>query len=413
MAEVRAFCGIRYNPEKVEISKVVAQPYDKITPEMQDDYYKKSEYNIVRLTLPKEENRYEIARKRFEEWLREGILIQDREPAFYVYHQEFTIPGTDKRVVRKGFIGLLRLYDFEEKVVFPHEKILAKPKEDRLRMLRTTGVNFESVFLLYPDEKNEIQSIFEEFINGKPPEIEVEESYEPGVIHRLWTCFDKGILEKVQKLMEDKTLLIADGHHRYTSSLLYSKEEPAARYRMVTFCSMNDPGLKILPTHRAIYGVDTENLPQRLEKYFNVEKLRGKGELLKRMEAEGNAIGMYWRGGYYLLTLKDEKMMDEVMGDVPGALKMLDVNILHELAIERVLGISKKKVEMKENIDYLRYLDEGIKGVDTGKYGVLFILNPPDVMKIKEVVESGEVMPQKSTDFYPKLVSGLIMYRFK
>lgn len=408
MAEIKPFKGIRYNQEKVNLSDVVTQPYDKITPSMQEAYYKKSEYNIIRIELNKEKDPYTGANTFFEQWQDEGILIQDKEPSIYPYFQEYITPQGESKL-RKGFVAILKLEDFSTGVVLPHERTLSAPKEDRLKLLRATRANFGQIFMLYSDIENKISNLIDAKISATPPLIDISESYEKRVSHKLWRIWDEETISSIQRLMATKTLLIADGHHRYETALNYSKENPTATHRMVTFVSMEDPGLLILPTHRAIYGISTEGFIDKVTKFFAVKEYNSKESVLTALSGKKHVFGLY-NGKFWVLKLKNANLMDKfVSKDRTYEYKTLDVTVLHSVIIEHVLMISKEKIARKENIDYLRDIDEGIEGVKAGKYDLFFILNPTRIEEVRKISACREVMPQKSTDFYPKLITGLVI----
>lgn len=442
MATIMPFKGIRYNPKKIDhLNLVVTQPYDKITDQMQEEYYQKHPLSIVRLirgkTLPEDtptNNVYSRARDYFREWQKEGILVQDREPSLYAYDQEYTSQKGEKRV-RKGFITALKLEEFSSGIVLPHERTHSKPKEDRLNLLKAAGANFGQIFMLYPDPENRVNQLLADAKQGKP---DMEALAEYGVTHRVWRISDVETIDKVKKEMGDKSLVIADGHHRYETALNYRNwmreqnpnctGEELWNYRMVTLVSMEDKGLTILPTHRLLHGLegfDFQGFLKDCAKFFKVERTDGRDKLLGEMEsralnhmvqgrgAREHIFGLYaGRGEYHLLTLKDEGLVEDFVerGRAPEW-KTLDVTICHSLIIENLLGVSQERVTAQENIGYIREPDEGIRGVDEGKYQLIIFLNPTRMTQVKAIAEKGEAMPQKSTDFFPKLLSGLVIFK--
>jgi uncharacterized protein (DUF1015 family) len=239
------------------------------------------------------------------------------------------------------------------------------------------------------------------------------ERYEKEVKHKLWQISNPEIIAEIQELMAPNTLLIADGHHRYTTAINYCKEEESANYVMVTLVSMDDPGLTILPTHRALYGIKRENFIHKMAKYFEIEECLNKNDLLLKLENKLHSYGVY-DGKFWLLKLKDESIIEE-LGEQERAYeyKALDVTVLHRIIFEHILDIPKEKLLNKECIDYIREIKEGIDGVKSGKYELFFILNPTRIEDLKKITAKQEVMPQKSTDFYPKLITGLVMYRIE
>jgi uncharacterized protein (DUF1015 family) len=432
MATVRPFRGVRYNPNKIEdVSQVVCQPYDRVRYGLQDRYYELHPYNMVRITKGKEEegdrpgggNVYTRANDYYRAWIDSGHLLRDGKPSLYVYRQTFTLPdGTE--LTRRAFIGALELVEFEAGIVLPHERTLSGPKVDRLNLLRATAVNFGQIFMLYPDPENRINASFDAAVAGRPPDIDVREMFEKDVRQQVWAVTDGDVLAQIVAEMASKEgLIIADGHHRYETALNYRDEmrakQPQApanagfNYRMVTLVSMDDPGLTILPTHREINNYRLKTTAEILASaapYFEVTPMPDRAALEAALVETGptdRRIGFY-DGGYHLLRLKNPESMDQIVPDRVPEWRLLDVSILHELLIERIMGISKEKVEAKENIDYHRDLDLAVERVDTGQAQCVFIMNPTRMAEVKACSDKGEKMPQKSTDFYPKVITGLV-----
>ena len=430
MANIAPFKGIRYNAHKVgDLSKVVSQPYDRVRYGLQERYYDQHPYNIVRIIKGREhpndapdDNVYTRASEYFHTWLDAGYLLCDTSPAFYVYHQTFTLPdGTE--LTRRAFIAALELVEFEEGIVLPHERTLSGPKVDRLNLLRATNTNFGQIFMLYPDAENRINAIFDAAIAGRQPDVDVREMFEQDVRQQLWVVADPEVTAQVVAEMAPKQgLIIADGHHRYETALNFRAEmreqypdAPANagfNFRMVTLVSLDDPGLTILPTHRLMHSYTAKTSAQLLSdaaEYFEVLPMADR-EALDAAIAEGSAtdrrIGFY-DGGYHLLRFTDPEIMARIEPDRAEEWRMLDVTILHELLIERVMGISKEDVESKEKIDYYRDLEDAISEVDEGKAQCVFIMNPTRMSEVRACSEQGAKMPQKSTDFYPKVITGL------
>jgi uncharacterized protein (DUF1015 family) len=410
------------------LDNVVSQPYDKISDAMREDYYSKDDHNIVRIIKGRpgpddsdQSNVYTRARSSLDEWLEQGILQRDEKPAFYVYHQEFEAPGIGRKT-RKGFICSIRLTPFEAGVVLPHEKTLSKPKEDRLNLMRATRTNFGQIFMLYPDEKNEVYGMLEQFAGG-PAEMEALE--EGSVKHSVWTVNDPDVIDSVKEAMRDRVLFIADGHHRYETALDYLEEvkaddpsytvDASCNYRMVTLVGMEDPGLYILPTHRLVHslaGFDMDTFIGKAEEYFNV---RGSDSLQKALddmggEKAGHAFGVYAPGRYWVLTSKQGSGWEKLLPTGRSEeWKKLDVVVLHQVVIQHLLGISEEKVTSQENIRYLRDPEDGLKAVDSGDAQLLLLVNATRISQVKAVASQMEKMPQKSTDFFPKLIAGLVM----
>jgi uncharacterized protein (DUF1015 family) len=431
MAIIAPFRGVRYNPHKVgDLRKVICQPYDRIRSELQEQYYHLHPYNMVRITKGQalegdgpDQNVYTRARDFYQTWLDAGYLLRDSEPALYVYHQTFSLPdGTE--LTRKAFITALALVEFSEGIVLPHERTLSGPKVDRLNLLRATETNFGQIFMLYPDPENRINALLEEAIAGQPPTADVREFFEKDVRQQMWVVHDPASVARVVAEMAPKAgLIIADGHHRYETALNFRAEmrarhpdappNAAFNYRMVTLVSMDDPGLTILPTHREMSGYTAKTTAQILAEaasYFHITPLADRAALeaaLRPVDLDDRRIGFY-DGSYYLLQLKSPEIMAQVVPDRPAEWRMLDVSILHELLIERVMGISKEQVAAKENIDYYRDLDQALAHVDAGQAQCVYILNPTRMAEVKACSEQGAKMPQKSTDFYPKVITGLV-----
>jgi uncharacterized protein (DUF1015 family) len=431
MAKITSFRGVRYNPAKFQkMDVVISQPYDKVKGELQDEYYNLSDYNVVRVILGKtnlsdtgSDNQYTRAQRFIDEWLASGVMIREDKPAIYVYQQTFNLPSGPR--TRKAYIAMFKLVDFDEGTLLPHERTLSGPKADRLNLMKATDYDTELIFALYPDPENRVNALLEKAIVGKAPYMDVREVYESDVRQQVWAVTDPEVLKAVVAEMAPKrNLIIADGHHRYETALNFrnymreqhpdAAENSAFNYVMMSFVSMDDPGLAILPTHRLIHSFSRLSPKEVLDKaaeYFKVTPEPSRQALeadMARATAADRRIGFY-DGRYHLLQLKDPAIMDQAAPDRLPAWRMLDVSILHELLIERVLEMDKESVARQENIKYLREVEEGLEAVDKGQAQFLFILNPTRMDEIKACSEGNEKMPQKSTDFYPKMISGLVM----
>lgn len=419
MALIRPFKGIRYNPKEVEdLSRVITQPYDKITPELQDEYYQRHPHNYVRLILGRAEDRYQESAENFQRWFSENILIKDAEPALYPYTQTYSIEEHPDPITRTGFITALKLHPYEDKVVLPHERTLKGPKQDRFKLFAKTKKNYEQVFMLYGDEERKVEELFSRFMN-EDPLIEACDDY--GCTHRVWKVCDADAIAGVREVLAPLPVLIADGHHRYETALALKEqmetenprapENAAFNHRMITLVNLFDPGLLVLPTHRYVIKLknDFATIMPELERYFDVSQVE-KSQLTARVKEnrDKHAFGMYHKDGSWLLVLKDTDIMDEVMPDAASELRELDVSVLHNLVIEKLLGIEKDEIE--EFVRYERYVDKLFENVDSGSFQMGFIMNPTKVEQVEAVSQAGEKMPQKSTDFYPKLVSGLVAF---
>lgn len=452
MATIVPFKGLRYNPGKIEeISKVVTPPYDVIDTDAQDRYYKRHSYNIIRLeygkTYPEDNeanNRYTRAARDFDAWVKDGVLVPENEPALYLYEQEFFTGGEKK--IRSGFICGVKLEPYDKGIVLPHEETIPKHKADRLDLMRTCRANFSPIFSLYSDKEKKVEQALREAVTGTLPDISFTD--EIGESHWMWVIIDKAVISKVQQIMADKRIFIADGHHRYETALNYKIEreaqytqiEPAYNYMMMTLVNLYDSGLVVLPTHRLIKNVDNLDISQlikRIKDSFIVEEHRlgadgsSLQELIKLMADRGqvynykgkhpstqgtlayhpHVFGLYaGENIFYLLQLKNEKEPSEIMpqGKSP-AWQGLDVSILHSLVIDRLLGIGGELMAKAEHITYTREEEVALSLVDRGECQLVLFLNPTLVEEVTNVANNGEKMPQKSTFFYPKLITGLVM----
>ena len=432
MATIKPFQGVRYNPEEIDdLSLVISQPYDRVRHGLQDKYYDRHPNNIVRIIKGKEEegdgdedNVYTRASDYYESWLDEGVLKREDSPALYVLRQTFTLAdGAEK--TRQGLTVAFELSPFDEGVVLPHERTHSGPKVDRLNLMRATEVNFGHIFMLYPGER--INELLDEAIETiEDAEVfEAHEMFEEDVTQQFCAITDPEVIEAVVEEMAPKrNLIIADGHHRYETAINYRDEmrekHPDApanagfNYRMVTMVSMDDPGLVILPTHRLIHSYDKMSGADVLEgakEYFEVMSVDDRAELeeaLSEATPEYPRFGFY-DGSYAVLELQSPEVMARILPDRDPAWRMLDVSVLHELAIERVMEISAEAVERKENIEYLRDPQMGYDAVDEGEAQFLFVMNPTRMEQVRACTAAGEKMPQKSTDFYPKVISGMVM----
>jgi uncharacterized protein (DUF1015 family) len=443
MAEILPFRAYRYNAARVHPAEVLTQPYDKITPAMAEKYAAASPYNLIPVekgkVLPGDtpgNDVYTRAAKALEDWIRTGVIVRDATPSLYAYFQEYTVPGTTDRRVRKGFIALGRLEDYSSGVVFRHEQTLSGPKADRLELLRLTRTHTGQLFMLYSDVAARVDALLDAASRGTP-EVEVRDEYE--VVHRLWAVTDAKVIESIQGEMADKKLVIADGHHRYETALAYRDECRAraghadrnAPYEkvMMTLFNTTGNGLTILPTHRVVANVtgfsferfrsaladafEWRSYPfaraaDRAEAYKNFRSdLAGRGK-------EQRAIGVYAGGGsFYLCLLKKVADLEALLPGVSAAQRQLDVVLLHRLILERGLGITPDAVKTEKNMIYEREMETAIADVDQGRAQICFLLNSVSVATVAGMAMAGEVLPQKSTDFFPKLMSGITMYRLE
>ena len=429
MANIKPFRGLRYNQEKIgRMDNVISQPYDRVRYGLQEQYYQLSDFNITRIIKGKEfetdsekDNIYTRAKAFLDQWLKDGILIRDDQPAYYVYHQSFPLP-TGETITRKAFICAFELSEFEEGIVLPHEKTHAGPKIDRLNLTRSIETYFGNIFMLYPDQENRIDAIFDTAIN-RPPDIKARELYEKDVLHQIWVVTEPDIITRVSQEMAPKTnLIIADGHHRYETALTYREEQKKAHpdapgnagfnYRMVAMVSLSNPGLTILPTHRLIENYSSQTSGEILLKaadYFEIREVHDR-ESLEREMASGPArigqIGFVCQEGFYQLSLSSQEIMGQLAPDRVPAWRDLDVSILHLLFLEKIMGIDPATIDNLENIQYLREPDLGYSAAANSPEAYLFIMNATRIEQVTGCTDTGEKMPQKSTDFYPKIITG-------
>jgi uncharacterized protein (DUF1015 family) len=400
VAKIYPFTPYRYSEIAGPLVSLVTQPYDKISPAMRETYLKQSPYSLVRIIL----GEYASAAQLLQEWIEGGILVRDKEPSLFAYFQEFRVPDTGEYLVRKGFIGLGQVEDYSANVVYRHEQTLSGPKKDRLELLRRTRAHCEQLFMLYPDPQAEIDRILDEAATATPT-CEVADEY--GATHRLWRISDPAVVSRIQKLMSDKKLLIADGHHRYETALAFSKENPASQDAskvVMTFVNMHSPGLKILATHRLIADLENFDEPdflRRAEQTFRVERIDSLETLTARWTGPQSGIfGIVVAGGMYIFEAKNAE------GE-------LDVPVLHKALIGGVLGITEGQVRDGKHLRYIRGLDSAIEEVRSGTAQIACLLKPTSVEQVSAISFSGGVMPQKSTDFYPKLLSGLTIFKLQ
>jgi uncharacterized protein (DUF1015 family) len=436
MADIHPFRAFRYDPRQVIPAQVITQPYDKITPALQEHYYAASPHNLVRIILGRREendnpanNVYSRAAGYFRDWRRQGILRQDSQPSIYSYSQRFTLPGSKTELERRGFIALGRVEDYSAGVVFRHEQTLAKPKADRLDLLRATRGHFGQIFMVYEDS-GQIDLLLG---TSADPDITVTDEY--GVLHRVWQVSDPGLINAVQVAMSDKKLIIADGHHRYETALTYRNESRAAdssiknsssgvapyEFVMMTFVNMNSPGLVILPTHRLVHSLASfseEDFRKAARAFFDVDEIDAKLDapsavaMLRESGRAGTSILAVTANRAFLLHHPNPNT-PEVFAGVSLRQQALDVVQLHKCLLEGVLSLSEESIRNQQNISYVRDAAEALSQVRGGsgkRADIAFLLNPCRMAQVRDIAFGGEVMPQKSTDFYPKLLSGLTAY---
>lgn len=434
MVKIYPFNGVVYNKKRIKnLSKVVSPPYDVISPEMQDFLYESSDFNVVRLILGKEypgdneyNNKYVRAAASFEGWMRHGVLSKDEKPAIYIYEQKFK--HNRKSYSRKGIIAILRLEDMGKGKVFPHEHTLSKPKLDRIELMRAASANFDCVFSLFSDDRSKLAKLFKTLTRKKPDFVcrDTDQS-----VNSLWKVTQKGVILKLQKEFKDKAVFIADGHHRYEAAIRFKNEwktrntrfteEESYNHVMMYFTPIENQGLVILPIHRMVRQMpptDTQGLLLELGAYFDIEEIKFKKrsekkarkKLMKQLckKSLQHSFGFYFKDSplsYYLLSLKDEKIMEDLIEeDKPLVWKKLDVTILHALVFNNIFQVSGEDL-----CKYTRDENEALDSVKSGEFPLCVLLNPTRIEEIIAVASKYEKMPQKSTYFYPKLTTGIVM----
>jgi uncharacterized protein (DUF1015 family) len=444
MAQVYPFRAFRYDPSRAPFDRVLTQPYDKISPAMQEKYYAADPHNLITVEKGKsyegdtpENNVYTRAAAALRGWLADNVVVQDNAPAFYAYTQEYTVPGTEERRTRRGFIGAGKLEEYSAGVVFRHEHTLSGPKADRLELLRHTKVHTGQLFMLYSDPERRIDKLLAEAEASGSPATELRDEY--GVAHRLWVVAEPERVSAIQKAMMDQKLVIADGHHRYETALNYRNEcrtragridvEAPYERAMMTFVNSQSEGLTILPTHRVaahILDFSWTAVRRLLEPWFSAEefafgdesaKEQARSKFLAKLVGakEQRAIGVYpaaepGKRACYVMTLRPGVNLGQLLHGVSALQRELDVVLLHEGILEPALGITPLSVTAEVHLTYERDAKAALDAVDRGAAQISFLLNPCDVEQVMKIATAGEVMPQKSTDFYPKLLSGITMY---
>ncbi|MCR4391482.1 MAG: DUF1015 domain-containing protein [Candidatus Acetothermia bacterium] len=427
MAVVHPFRGIRYNLKAVrDLSLVVTQPYDRIGPREMEAYLKRSPYNFVRLiggkTPPQDEGDYARRAELFQAWLRKRILLQDPRPGIYVYHTHFTHDG--ERFVRQGLIALL---DLQESRAKAHERTLRGPKEDRLKLFRATEAHLEHIFLLYRDPERRATRAVEQAIAGRAPDMEARDDF--GNAHLVWYIPDEKAIQTVQETLAPLDLYIADGHHRFETARAFMQECLDRGWRPVgpesftalpvTLVNAAEPGCVIRPTPRVVHslpGFDLDRFLTDVASGFRVDPIGSLAEAKQRLRAGlgRNVFVAYAGRRFWALSLRPDADLDELVpGDRSPAWKRLDVAILHKAILERWLGIDEEALARQTNVDYTHTAEEAVAAVDEGHGQIAFLLNPTRVEEVMALADHGEPMPQKSTDFYPKLLSGLVAMKME
>ncbi len=423
MAEIKAFKGMRYTSAAGDLNTLVCPPYDIISDKQRENYIAENPYNVIRLELPKGgDDRYRKAGETLKKWLDERILARDDKESIYVYEMQFSANG--KRKSLKGFVSLVKLEDFSKGIVLPHEETLSKAKADRFELMSETFCNFSQIYSLYMDEDGSAYSLINAGSEGIP-DMEVRDK--DGTVHRMWCVSDEKLISELTAVFADKKLYIADGHHRYETALNFRKsleeqgnDVPDSGYVAMMLVNMENDGLVVFPTHRIIKGLDNFNgdkLVEECKKYFDVEEVSGEISMQAALNTgydDGKKVFALYLGcgKCYILTLRDETAVRKLLPDMSEAYCGLDVSVLHTLILEGILGIDKENMAAQKNLTYTRSREEALEAVDLENADCSFILNPTKVSEIRDVALASEKMPQKSTYFYPKLITGLVMNKF-
>ncbi len=425
MAQLKPFGALRFTEKAGEISQLCCPPYDIISEDERLAYIARNQHNIIRLELPREgEDCYATAGETLRGFLAEGTLKTDDAEGLYIYGERFTVEG--KEYEFKGIIGRVHIEEFSKGIVLPHEETLSKAKADRFNLMNATMCNFSQIYSLYNDDGGVTTAAIDRLSAGEPVQCFTDGD---GVTHSLWIVTDKDECDALCKQFDARKLYIADGHHRYETSINFrnhlrqqgiAKEGDACDFVMMMLVAMESDGLVVFPTHRIVRGVENYNEKDVLsacEKSFDIAEQKGADAILPALKAayEQNKTAFAFYVGadkWYMLTLKDTAELDAICSGCSDALKGLDVNVLHTLVLERAMGIDKENMAKQINLTYTRNADEAISAVDSGEANCSFIMNPTRVSEIRDVAAAGEKMPQKSTYFYPKLITGLVMNKF-
>ncbi len=437
MADLKAFKGLCYNKDIVgSMTEVTTPPYDIISPSEQEGYYAAHPFNVIRLEQGREQagddeshNKYTRAGEFLSEWIESGVLRFEDKDALYIYGQEFTLKD-GRSLSYKGILGLVRIEEFSKGIILPHEETLSKAKMDRYNLMAATNSNFSPIYSLYMDKSGSIPSIIEECSAGKP---DISFTAVDGVLQKLWVVTDEEIIARIRAQFADKQLFIADGHHRYETALNYRNHKREKNpgfsyddnfnYSMMFLVEMDAPGLVVFPTHRMLkdlHSFDPSRVVELLSGTFDITHMKADEnaalEIEKRLSevAHNKAFAMYIGGGeYYLMILKSMDIIHKALEAKIDAYRSLDVTVLHTLILDKVFGIDSENLKQQTNLVYTRDSEFAVSGVDTGEFSCSFFLNPTKIEQIKDVSLAGEKMPQKSTYFYPKLITGLVMNKFE
>lgn len=430
MVEIKAFKGIRYDKDRVkDLNLVITPPYDVINEKEQEELYSLSEYNFINLILGREkegdngENKYTRAARYLKEWVEKGILKEDDKDSIYAYSQTFPFKG--KRFTRTGFISLVRLEN-EGEGVLPHEKTLEKPLKGRLRLIEETRADLGCVFILYDDKQKKVDEAVQEKITGNEPDMEFKDKFD--IKHKLWKISDDETIERLKGMMAEYQCVIADGHHRYKSAIRFKETHPEledSRYTMCCFVNSFNESFLILPVDRFVFNckdADVGKILNKLKEYFEINETKDVNELIRKVDnteimidkssnLKNHVFGMYcyMNKKSYFLKLKDNNVLDGLCPAENDVYKKLDINILHKAIFERVFGISEEDQFKGTHIDYAKGCTRALDKLNDDKYQFAFFINAPLMREIFLTARAGETMPQKSTYFYPKIYSGLVI----
>jgi len=441
MAEISPFRGLYFDSSKVpDLNKVITPPYDVIELEQQEEFFRRSPYNMIHLILgmhcslddPDAEEQYDQAGRLFKQWLEEGVLRRDPVPAIYPYEIEYKLsPSLSKK--RKGFICLLKLEEFATGCVRPHEKTYETTKSERLKLMCCCNANLSQIFALYSDPADVVMHYLEQ---GREADPMIDFEDETGIKHKIWRTTDKAILRKVHSLMRDKSIFIADGHHRYETALNYMRmmrekypdrgEKASFNYVMVYLANLNHSGVSILPTHRMLTefsDFDLNGFLQKAKEYFEIDeypfdtsnKTAVLDDFLKELkshEKKGGAFGFYVRGvNKFFLLRGNRELIKSYLANkkFPEAMQSLDVVILTHLILKDLLQISDDFLNNEKKMWYEHDAYKAISLVDSGQYKMTFLINPTRIDQVQAIASAGLIMPHKATYFYPKVITGTII----
>ena len=427
MSKTKAFKAVVYNSKIIgDFKHVVCPPYDVISSQAQDMLAERSLHNFIHILLAKDsplDDKYRRAGTIFRGWLKEGVLVQDEQPAVYFYSQQYVIRGEKK--TRLGFISLLRLADEKSSAVFGHENTHQAAKQDRFKLVKQVRANLSPIFIIFLDKKRIIQRIFQRFLPAQKPFIEVTDDEK--TVHKLWRLNDPDILKAIELSMNNEDMFIADGHHRYEVSCTYRdlmREKLGAQFTgeedfnfcLAYFTNTDYRGLSILPIHRLLkldMRLDLNDFMEKSKEYFDIDQLKDRTRFFFLMEKAGcteHLLGLYKDKKYFLLRLKNVKMLDKLIADKPKEYRALDVAILNYLVLKNIL---KFDLDNLAAITYSPDPYELMDQVDNDPLNVAFFLNPVKIQQIINIATSGNKMPPKSTYFYPKVLSGLVVNKFE